>query len=77
MKMLDRQRRATHIDELERYQLEEAIRESFIQQPPGTAGAGASAGADMGPPPVDEATAALTTSPRTTQLLAEVEEITL
>eukprot|EP00969_Alexandrium_andersonii_P050008 2195436-Alexandrium_andersonii.AAC.1 len=35
---------ATHIDELERYQLDEAIRLSLSQQPPEAAEAGASAG---------------------------------
>eukprot|EP00969_Alexandrium_andersonii_P170914 7556304-Alexandrium_andersonii.AAC.1 len=68
--MAGKKRRATRADELERFQMEEAIRATEGRLVPSAATPPA-AGASPPPP------ASASTSPRTTQSLKEVEEIAL
>eukprot|EP00969_Alexandrium_andersonii_P030002 1308425-Alexandrium_andersonii.AAC.1 len=74
--MADKKRRATHMDELERFQMEEAIRESEGRLEPSAAASSSAAETSL-PPPASTSRPPRTTSPRTTQLLNEVGEITL
>eukprot|EP00969_Alexandrium_andersonii_P001480 65594-Alexandrium_andersonii.AAC.1 len=72
MKTMDKQRRATHLDELERFQMEETIRESAAELPP------EARVADRAEVPQSRGLGqAESTSPRTAKLLREVEEISL
>eukprot|EP00969_Alexandrium_andersonii_P211716 9350882-Alexandrium_andersonii.AAC.1 len=71
MKALDRQRRATHIDELERYQMEEAVRGSMADQPPGMAQASAGAALEVRLPPGRAVEPATATSTHAEALLKE------
>eukprot|EP00969_Alexandrium_andersonii_P318030 14048018-Alexandrium_andersonii.AAC.1 len=71
MKALGKQRRATHMDEIERFQMEEAILESLGQQAPAAPVMDAEAAARAAPTPAREPSPTRTPPPRTTQLLRE------
>eukprot|EP00969_Alexandrium_andersonii_P139504 6171487-Alexandrium_andersonii.AAC.1 len=70
MRLADKKRRATRMDELGRCQMEEAIRESEGRlEPPTTTPA--MVAETSSPPPANTSRPPRTASPRTTQLLKE------